>query len=187
MATWNICYNWVLDNEDFERTYESNPDAPGQWKTDANGHKVWDGAYAISGINSAAYPTQFATINNLPQNKRGPAVETFYKTYFWNYWLSQLLADDVAKRVFDAEVNMGARVGGKLLQQACNTLTPPNEVALTIDGVLGEGTISRANSLNKDQLVGAYKAARAKYYEDIIAAHPAYEKYRKGWTARATK
>ena len=43
MSIWTTAYNWMLDNEDAEREYKVVPDAP-------------PGAFAISGINSAAFP-----------------------------------------------------------------------------------------------------------------------------------
>ena len=187
MANWNICYNWMMDNEDASRSYECFPDAPGKWLINSQGDQVWDGAYAISGINSVSYPAQFNTIKGLLRKKRGPAIEQFYKVYFWNYWLNQINSDEVTKRVFDAEVNMGQSVGVKLLQAACNVITTSSEIPLAVDGVLGPLSIARVNQLNSIELVTTFKAKRVKYYEDIIAAHPSDEKYKAGWLARANK
>ena len=105
MANFEVCYEWMMDNEDAGRNYEKVSDDP-------------PGAFAISGINSAKFPTQFARIDALPQSQRAAAVHTFYEATFWNRWYAQLIADEVAKRVYDAAVNMGPATAARLLQQA---------------------------------------------------------------------
>ena len=59
MSNWTTAYNWMLDNEDAEREYKVVPDAP-------------PGAFAISGINSAAFPDEFDAIAKLMISERGP-------------------------------------------------------------------------------------------------------------------
>ncbi len=167
MANFDIAFEWMMHNEDPKREYATVNDAP-------------PGAFAISGINSAAFPQDFANIAGMPQNQRGPAVELFYRRYFWNTWFDQLDSDDVAKRVFDTAVNMGPGTAVKLLQQA---LGPP----VARDGAWGPATLQAANSTDPDALLTAFRRARIGYYETIAARSPELAKYLDQWRTRASQ
>jgi len=130
MALFQTAYNFMMLNEDATQAHAIVPDAP-------------VGAFAISGINSAAFPTQYAAIAALPQNQRGPAVANFYQTIFWNSWFAQLISDAVSMRVFDASVNMGAGAGIIILQKAVNSIGG----SLVIDGGWGPNTLDATLSL----------------------------------------
>jgi lysozyme family protein len=171
MADFQTCYKFMLPNEDAVPTYAVAPDPP-------------PGAYAISGINSFSFPTQYAAIAAIPQAERGPAVMQFYLTTFWNQWLEQLTSDAVAMRVFDASVNMGVKEAIVLLQQAVNSLST---TPLVVDGKIGPKTVAAANACVDTSLVSAFQHARVSYYEEIVAKNPADAIYLKGWTARALK
>ncbi len=170
MASFEIAYEWIMNNEDARRAYAQVPDAP-------------PGAFAISGINSAAFPSDFAAIEAIPQAQRGPSIKRFYEVHFWNNWFSQLLSDDLAKRVFDAAVNMGAGTAIRLLQTAANALGG----ALTVDGGWGTLTLTAANSANPAALIAAFIEAREDHYREIVRNNPADEKYLEEWLARAGK
>ena len=159
-----------MESEDPQRKYAEVPDAP-------------PGAFAISGINSAAFPSDFAAIEAIPQAQRGPSIKRFYEVHFWNNWFSQLLSDDLAKRVFDAAVNMGAGTAIRLLQTAANALGG----ALTVDGGWGTLTLTAANSANPAALIAAFIEAREDHYREIVRNNPADEKYLEEWLARAGK
>ena len=176
MADFSTSYNFVMDNEDAARQYKVVPDAP-------------PGAYSISGINSVAFPEDFDRINSLDVENRAPAVELFYRNTFWNTWFDQLSSTELAKRVLDSEVNMGAGTGVKILQTACNNLIPGT---LVVDGEWGVNTLKISNNmcvtpLAEKQMVTAFIAQRVQHYEDIIALHPADAKYRQIWEERARK
>jgi lysozyme family protein len=159
-----------MESEDPQRKYAEVPDAP-------------PGAFAISGINSAAFPSEFAAIAAIPQAQRGSAVKDFYQKEFWNNWFSQLLSDDLAKRVFDASVNMGAGTAIRLLQTAANALGG----ALTVDGGWGTLTLTAVNSANPAAFIAAFIEARENYYRAIVQNNPADQKYLQEWLARAGK
>ena len=133
------------------------------------------GGFAISGINSAAFPTEYATIAAASPSSRAPMVKAFYETHFWNRWLESLNDVELAKRVFDAGVNMGAGTAVKILQTA---------TGLQVDGCWRPKTLTSANS---GIIVPAFINARVAHYEDILAKNPADEKYREVWMARARK
>jgi lysozyme family protein len=183
MSSFDVCYNWMMDNEDAARAYAQVPDAP-------------PGAFAISGINSAAWPEDYAAIAARVQPLRGFWVELFYRTHFWEYapiksWYAQLTSDEVAKRVFDASVNMGSVAAVRCLQQAISTIedrAPGNEdFNLSIDGVWGQITVREANDTGPGELVSEFQQARVAHYQAIAAAKPADAVYLAAWTARALR
>ena len=172
MPDWSVCYSWMLANEDPQHLYATT--------TDSNGAGV------ISGINAAVFPTPFAAINAMPQAERGPAVELFYQTAFWSQWFERLASDDVAKRVFDASVNMGPRTAVRLLQRAFNAIAAQSTV-IGVDGQWGPQTLAAVNSAPAMGIVAAFQQVREAYYRAIVAANPADEPYLTGWIARASQ
>jgi lysozyme family protein len=165
MANFDVCFDFLMDNEDAPRAYKQVPDVGGE---------------AISGINSAVFPSEYNLIALIPQLQRGPTVESFYKSHFWNKWLAQLESDDVAKRVFDAAVNMGPGTAVKLLQQAVNE-TFPGGGMVSEDGVWGPGTVAATNACGPTPLIAAFQRARCAHYEAIGGPYLA------AWLARAIK
>ncbi len=173
MADFTVAFQWAMQFEDPMRACAQVPDAAPAG--------VAGPCYAISGINSGAWPEQFAAIAALPQGQRAAAVEAFYLAEFWNGWLAQLASDDVAKRVFDFGVNAGSGTAVKTLQQALNTLGG----SLAVDGGWGPVTLTAANSTDPAALVGAFIAARVAHYRAIASANPADAVNLNGWLARA--
>jgi lysozyme family protein len=170
MASFDIAFQFLMDSEDPSREYKITPDC---------------GGYAISGINSAAFPDSYAAIAATPQaNHRAALVDFFYKVHFWNGWFEELASDEVAKRVFDAAVNMGAGTAVKLLQQAICNVTG---LTLELDGLWGPQTVETANSTDPVKLVQAFKIERSDHYKAIVAKNPAKAEYLNGWLARAMK
>jgi lysozyme family protein len=169
MASFEVCYNWMLDSEDRNREYKVVPDAP-------------PGAFACAGINSASFPVWYATIAALPQAERGAQVESFYSQNFWSAWYSQLTSDEVAKRVFDFSVNAGSVAAVRCLQEAVNSYPP-----LVVDGQWGPHTVVGVNADDPDALVEAFKDKRVAHYKAIAAAKPELAHYLQTWTARALK
>jgi lysozyme family protein len=174
MANWDTSYNWMMDNEDPARAYAVVPDAP-------------PGAFAVSGINSAAFPGEFEAIAALAHNERALAVEQFYERNFWNPYAAQITSDEIAKRWLDAAVNMGPGTAVKLLQQAVNWSRDSAPISLVVDGQWGPRTVEEVNKCNQDELVSEFQQARIEHYQAIVAANPAKEKYLAGWLARARK
>ena len=175
MADWNTAYNWMMDNEDYPRACKQVPD-PGPAGAGP--------CYAISGINSGAWPTQFAAIAAIQQDQRGPSVQQFYHDFFWNKWFEQVASDDVCKRVFDFAVNANGNAAVRCLQEAVNSL---GGTQISEDGHWGPMTVSAVNAANPNALVAAFIAKRVTHYQAIAAANPDRAQYLKGWTARAQK
>jgi len=177
MADWITAYNWMMDNEDTPSACAKVPDAPPAG--------VAGPCYAISGINSGAFPAQFSAIAALAQSDREPAVRSFYRNHFWNTWIAQLKSDELCKRVFDFAVNAGPGTSARRLQKAVNSLGPDN--AVPEDGGWGPATVAAANSADPGALVAAFKAQRLAHYQAIVDNHPAEARYLPAWAARAQK
>jgi len=176
MADWSAAFNFMMDSEDASHSYKQVSDAapagcPGP-------------CYAIAGINSGAWPKEFAAIAATPQDQRGPLVEQFYRDHFWNDWFAQLASDEVAKRVFDFAVNGGAKGAVRCLQQSVNGLSG---AGIAEDGGWGPATLHAANLCDGEQLAARFRSVRADHYRAIIAAHPEDTKYLRTWLARAEK
>jgi lysozyme family protein len=170
VADYLTSFNFLMDSEDAPRRFNI--------ATDNNGGGV------VGGINSKSFPEAFAQISALPQPLRGAAIQTFYRTTFWNRWYDALTSNEVGKRVLDMSVNAGSAAAVRLLQGA---IPDADGYAVKIDGAWGPSTVAAANACDEAKLVLAYKAARCQYYKDIVEAHPANQPYLAGWIARAER
>jgi hypothetical protein len=168
MADWETDFEFLMKDEDRAQAHAIVQDAPNIYKTNASGNQVRVGAYALSGINSAAYPEDFATIAALPQAERGPAVDAFYKKNFFNKWEAQL-SDPVEERILSHMVNRGPVAGVKVLQTAVDNLGG----GIAVDGAWGPATVAAANACDQDALVEAVRSARLADYEALVARNPA--------------
>ncbi len=171
MADFQIAYDWMMENEDARRACVSVADP-----TEHN-----PCARAISGINSAYFPVEFSAIDAAAGERRAELVRAFYGARFWNGYLSQLASDEVAKRVFDAMVNMGAGTGVRLLQESISDPASESHIHVKADGVLGPLTVRAANAATDFQLVKVFKARRAAHYKEIGGPNLA------AWLKRAAK
>ncbi|MGD0941282.1 MAG: putative peptidoglycan-binding domain-containing protein [Terracidiphilus sp.] len=179
MADWNTAYNWMMDFEDAPRACAQVPDAAPSG--------VAGPCYSISGINSGAWPAEFAPIAALPPAERSPLVQQFYENHFWNPWYAQVISDDVCKRVFDFAVNGGSGTAVRCLQQAVNSLLALGVTPIPEDGGWGPATVGAVNAADPAALQAAFQAKRIAYYQAIAAANPSKAVYLNAWTARAEK
>lgn len=160
MANFNLCLAWTLKFEDPKGEYEKIPDV---------------GGFAIAGVNSFSFPSEFADIVAVSPKFRPPLVESFYQKHFWNKWLEQIDSDESAKRIFDAGVNMGAGTAARLAQEAAGC---------DIDGAWGPNTVTAINA-EGEAIVQVFKEVRSAHYEEIVAKNPDRGKFLNGWLARA--
>jgi len=186
MADFVTAYNWMMDNEDSQRKFNEAPDPCPKG--------VAGPCFAIGGVNSGAWPQEYAAIKAADQAQRQALVQDFYQKHYWNQWYAQLGSDEVCKRVFDFAVNGGA-TSVRCLQQAVNSLVGAAEAmaagavagAVSEDGGWGPKTVAAANAADAAALVTEFKAKRLAFYQDLAAADPSKQQYLKGWTARAGK
>jgi lysozyme family protein len=184
MADWNTVYNWMMDSEDRARACAAVPDPCPKG--------VAGPCYAISGVNSGAWPQEYAAIAAVDQSQREPLVQEFYQRHFWNQYYAAIDSDELCKRVFDFAVNAGTGPAIKCLQTAVNSVAAPGTAPLTVDGGLGPKTVAAANAATPDAngetaVVTAFKNARVAFYQGLAAADASKQKYLAGWTARAMK
>jgi hypothetical protein len=179
VADWNTAYDWMMDFEDAPRACAQVPDdAP---------CGVAGPCYSICGINSGAWPAEFAPIAALPQEQREPLVEQFYQNHFWGTWFPRVDSDEVCKRVFDFAVNGGSGTSVRCLQQAVNSLLAADAAPIAEDGGWGPVTLGTVNAADPVALQAAFQSMRVAYYQAIVAADPSKAVYLAAWTARANK
>ena len=102
----------------------------------------------------------------------------FYLTYWWNaYHYSNIIAQAVATKVFDAAVNMGAPRAHSMVQAVLGM----NQ----IDGILGPKSMAELNAMPSLKFIVAYQEAMAQFYRRLVYLNPARQEFLKGWLARA--
>ena len=168
MSQFPPAYDYVMKFEDPLHLYKQ--------VRDNNGGEV------ISGINSKAWPSDFALVASIFQPQRGPYVATFYQKRFWEHMqLGGLESQDVANRLIDMAVNAGDRPAVKLLQQAINSL----RFQVAVDGVIGPATLEAANQCDPEALLAAFREQRKQHYEKVAEDNPDDAGYLPVWLARA--
>jgi lysozyme family protein len=133
------------------------------------------GGETCYGISKRSYPDE-----DIPKMTIERAHFLYYRD-FWKRQYEQIVDQQLANKVFDFSVNMGASTACRLLQQAINFCG----WAIPEDGILGPETLKRANSLPAANLESAVKLMAARHYKAIAAANPAEEKFLAGWIRRA--
>jgi lysozyme family protein len=166
MADFPTCFSFVLSNE------AGTP--PNYAVTNDNKGQV------CAGINSLAFPADFAAVAALPISERPAAVYSFYQRTYWNQWI-MLLVQMLAAMVMDSEVNQGQGTGVKVLQTACNTCSDGWPM-IAEDGKWGPATVAAANAAGQ-ALIPAFVQARVARY--AITSGSAQD--HAAWNARARK
>ncbi|MEC7571953.1 MAG: glycosyl hydrolase 108 family protein [Pseudomonadota bacterium] len=109
-----------------------------------------------------------------------------YRSAFWDRYALGDLPPILAPKVFDLAVNMGPRQAFKLLQRA---LRAAGAEGVVDDGVIGPLTRAAISEIcataSAVALIAALRSEAAGFYRALIAAKPRFEKYRRGWLARA--
>jgi lysozyme family protein len=99
--------------------------------------------------------------------------------YYKNYWLAakcDKLPIGVDTVHFDAAVNCGPGQAAKFLQRV---------VGATVDGVIGDGTLGKVNSMDPKAIMKAYSGSRIDFYIDLVIKDVTQVKFLKGWIKRA--
>jgi len=133
------------------------------------------------GISAPVYE---AYINDVPsqydmENMPLSHAVAIYKPQYWD----KLKADDiktqeVADVLVDHGVNTGVSRAAKMVQTILKESFNKN---LTVDGAVGNITITAMNSVNQVQLQNAIVNARISYYESLRHLYP---EFIKGWLNR---
>lgn len=115
-------------------------------------------------------------INDIKKMTKEEAVD-IYKMHFWDkYKYENIQNYDVAARIFDMTVNMGARQAAKLAQRAAGA---------SADGVLGPKSFGAINKKRPDEMMRELRFQHVKFYLDLMERRPKFTKYKNGWLRRA--
>lgn len=128
------------------------------------------------GISKRSYPN--VDIKNLTVED---ATAIYYRDWWSAHPYEQMNHDQLAAKVFDTAINMGAKRAHRFLQEAANKAG----AKLTVDGVIGPLSIKAINALNGDAILDNFRKSQEQYYLDLIAARPSQVKFKNGWIKRA--
>lgn len=173
MAEFKISLQKTLAHEG---EYVNDPDDSGKETyrgiSRAN-HGDWKGWFVIDQYKiKSNFP--FSLANNADLEKQ---VELFYLYEFWLPLKCDLIANQVtADSIFDFAVNAGINKSVQLTQSIVGTKT---------DGIVGEKTLQKLNSLDFGYFLPAFTVAKISHYIAIIKKRPANKKYLFGWIIRA--
>ena len=168
MGQFAPAFDYLMGNEDPERACAVVADSCPEGCTGP--------CFAISGINSGAWPEWYGRLVLLAPGQRLPVVSAFYEQEYWaKIGAGGLVSQDVADRVLDCDVNEGERGGGVVLQEAINLL---HAGTVAVDGAIGPETLEAANGCEPDALVAAIRTVRSEDVRRIAAE--------KGWSAGET-
>lgn len=106
----------------------------------------------------------------------------YYRRQWWDKnGYGRINSPEIATKVFDLAVNMGATQAHKCLQRAIRASWFPT----ADDGVFGPQTLSSTNAAEPRSLLAALKSEAAGFYRTIAATSPKSAKYLAGWLTRA--
>lgn len=96
----------------------------------------------------------------LYKNNRQDHVDKIFYLAFWrDFELDKIKYLPVQTVLYDTSVNTGRRQTSKMLQRACNSISPSYFPKLEVDGIIGPMTLARVHDLCN--LDGGYKLALA--------------------------
>lgn len=117
------------------------------------------------GISAMTYPD--VDIKNLTLEK----AKFIYKRDWWDKLNADLLPTAIVFQVWDFAINAGMGTAKRKLQQA---------VDVADDGIIGNITISKINSMDLNDVILNLSALRLKYYTQLST----FSTYGKGWVNR---
>lgn len=127
------------------------------------------------GITKRSYPD--VIIKTLTKAEAGQ----IYYVDWWRKYRMYSLQPLIGSKLLDVCVNVGGNRGIRLLQQS---LAWCGET-VAVDGIIGQITITAANSIDDESLTDTLKRCTVDYYHHLVAEHPALIKFLKGWLNRA--
>ena len=148
------------------------------------------GKETYKGISRASHSNWFgwAIIDKYKNNAGFPAildkdeelqnlVSRFYFNNFWTPLKGNLIANQTnADSIFDFAVNSGITTTVLIVQSVIGSKT---------DGIIGELTLKKLNSLDFGYFQPAFTVAKITHYISIIQKRPTNKKYLYGWIIRA--
>ena len=142
---------------------------------DPNDH----GGFTNHGIIQTEYDT-YRLKRGLPSQSvaliSNSEIVDIYRTEYWLPAQCDKLPAGVDVIHFDVAVNSGPREAAILLQRS---------IGATVDGIIGQHTLDKVNSLDARSVVGEYVQKRSDYYVDIVEKDVFQMEFLKGWLRRA--
>jgi lysozyme family protein len=155
------------------------------------------------GIDRGANPrwSGWAVIDRVKQNNPGAAVSelnalfaqntalqsniwSFYKANYWDVVnLDNVNDQQLANNLFDCSVNQGSGEACKFLQLACNAVisdTQSDIAHLTVDRIIGHGSLNAINTLPPANIMAEINAERTASYR----LDSGYAEWGKVWISR---
>lgn len=115
-----------------------------------------------------------------------PIAVDLYSKLFWNVIpYGSIQSQRLANYIFDAGVAMGINTGVRVAQRGCNALL--GNAPITVDGILGQQTLTALNCIPEKHLLVALPAARARLYHTIVLNNPGDQQFLTGWIKRANR
>lgn len=173
MAEFKIAFQKMLAHEG---GYSNDPDDLGgeTYKgISRKAHKSWFGWALID--KHKGKPDFPATLDkDVELSKK---IEQFYLTNFWSPLNANLIANQTnANSLFDFAVNAGITPSARIVQSIVGT---------KIDGIIGEHTLNKINSMDFGYFQAAFTVTKIEYYMTIIRKRPTNKKFLYGWITRA--
>lgn len=106
-----------------------------------------------------------------------------YLKFFWTPNKYDAITDqNVATKIFDAAVNMGAQQAHRLLQRALGVIGYDGIVP---DGFMGSQTLTAVNKCSPDRLIQALSEEFAAFYKVLASRNPKMAEFLPNWLKRA--
>ena len=123
-----------------------------------------------------------ATEDDIRRLTKDMAIE-IYRKCFWNpNKYDQIVSQGIADKVFDYCVLMGSNKANRCLQRA---ILAASNIAIDIDGVIGNQTLMAVNTSPYDAVLAALRSEGAGYLRILAISNSTQEIFIKGWLSRA--
>lgn len=127
------------------------------------------------------FSTPFLRQHNIQPPQDEAQASALYQQFFWLPIYSEITSQNVATKVFDDHVNQGLTPAHENLQRALITVGN----MLTVDGVIGDETLTAVNAADQDELLKAMAEEMKASYLYWISGDPQRQKFKHGLLNRA--
>lgn len=147
----------------------------------------WEGGYCYDpddlggatnkGVTLATFRSVYGknkTVKDL-KNMTTEQWEHIFKKYFWDRWKADEIKDQCVANILVDWVWASGAYGIKM---------PQRVLGVSVDGIVGNKTISAINSMPGKSLFNLIKKERIEYVNRICISRPQNKKFKKGWLNR---
>lgn len=161
----------------FKKAFEELIGIEGGYVNDPND----PGGETKYGISKRSYP--HLNIKNLTLDQ---ARHIYYRDFWQELKLDEIIKYEIALELFDTGVNMGIAIAGKFLQEALNLMNRDqrNFPDMTVDGIVGPVTLGAYRKVDDRILLKVLNGLQFRRYAEICERKPSQEKYFNGWMKR---